>query len=100
MTHVVISLRGQLDIQRQALRHDKNEWKLAYDREIQNPFGIVGKSEICHFTSGIGNAAENKFEDRERFRKCQQGAFESIVDFKRREKHAYPLDKINLKKAN
>jgi hypothetical protein len=23
MTHVVISLRGQLDIQRQALRHDK-----------------------------------------------------------------------------
>jgi hypothetical protein len=24
MTHVVISLRGQLDIQRQALRHDKS----------------------------------------------------------------------------
>jgi hypothetical protein len=34
MTHAVISLRGQLDIQRQALRHDRLRLSKELDRHI------------------------------------------------------------------
>jgi hypothetical protein len=60
MTHVVISLRGQLDIQRQALRHDNmdsddgqvDKWSGGVPGGIpNNTTAALRKKESLHFFS-------------------------------------------------
>jgi hypothetical protein len=48
MTHVVISLRGQLDIQRQALRHDRKVFNRITSRKCLGSWFLVRETKIFY----------------------------------------------------
>jgi hypothetical protein len=49
----------------------------------KDPLALLERVKICHYTSGIGDSNESKYEVRERLRECQQGLSNQLLNLKR-----------------
>jgi protease II len=75
MTHVVISLRGQLDIQRQALRHD------TFKKEVLNYMENENKSAYKaaqHFSAKHKKLFQNWNKNKDRIRETHSAKKRAI----------------------